>query len=173
MFDWLREMWKMRGLVRVRIVEKDKRAVPIEVTKFLNDRELLSPDPFVLSNIPARISPLDWVVREITYKPENKDTWNMPSETLMYRVGDCEDGAILTAAFMLARKDAPYYEILVNVFDTCGNGADHVAVTLRGKLMDWTRPDLHEVPATWKLSYCFNRKHSYTLKENADKWPKQ
>jgi len=151
----------MRGLVRVKIVEKDKRAVPIDVTKFMDIS--ISLRIWELGDI------LEYVGNNIRYVPDQgKEFWKFPAETLADKVGDCEDGAILTAALMLARNIAPYYEILVNVFDT-GAGF-HVAVTVDGRLMDWTRPTIYGVPPDWKLWYCFNRKHAYTTRENAEKW---
>lgn len=164
-FDWLREIVKMRGLKRVRIVETTKRAEPIDVTKFL---DLLG---IKLPEIPLTQSSLDWVQSHITYKSEEKDFWKFPNETLTDGFGDCEDGAILLGCLILARnKFIPYYEVLVNVYQT-PSGA-HVAVTLAGELWDWTNPSLKKVPDSWKLWYCFNRKHAYTTKENAKEWKK-
>jgi len=153
----------MRGLVRVRIVEKDKRAEPIDVTKFLDTSQITCDEAFSAEGIVETIADC------IQYVPDDKkDFWKFPIETIRDEIGDCEDGAILTAVSMLDRKIAPYYEILVNVFDT-GTGF-HAAVTLFGKLMDWTRPSIRNVPPDWKLYYCFNKKHAYTTWENALKW---
>jgi uncharacterized protein YneR len=179
MFDWLREIVKMRGLKRVVIIEKDKRASPIDVTKFLDLSKYL-PRKFMIE-FPLTQSSLDWVHSHITYKSEEKDFWKFPNETLADGYGDCEDGAILLACLLLKREfevDStghvrllPYYAVLVNVFDT--EAGFHVAVTVGDELRDWTNPTLKTVPDSWKLWYCFNRKHAYTLKENADKWRKR
>lgn len=178
-FDWLREIVKMRGLKRVRIVETTKRAEPIEVTKFLDFRKYLPRKTMI--EFPVTQSSLDWVAANITYKSEEKDFWKFPNETLDDGFGDCEDGAILLACLLLARKmeiDStsvwrliPYYKVLVNVFDT-GAGF-HVAVTVGDTLEDWTNPNLKRVPSDWKLWYCFNKKHAYTTKEHAKEWKKQ
>lgn len=163
MFDWLREIVKMRGLKRVRIVETTKRNEPIDVTKFLNFLGTKLP------NIPLTQSSLDWVQSHITYKSEEKDFWKFPNETLDDGFGDCEDGAILLACLVLARnKLIPYYEVLVNVFDT--PSGFHVAVIIDDEIQDWTNPSLKKVPFDWKLWYCFNRKHAYTTKEKAQAW---
>jgi hypothetical protein len=165
MFDWFREwlMMRKRGLVRVRIVETTKRVEPIDVTKFLNFLGTKLP------SIPLTQSSLDWVHNHITYRSEEKDFWKFSNETLADGFGDCEDGAILLACLILSRnKLIPYYEVLVNVYET----PQHVAVTLVGELCDWTNPSLKRVPSDWKLWYCFNRKRAYTTKENVAKWKK-
>jgi hypothetical protein len=165
MFDWFREwlMMRKRGLVRVRIVETTKRNEPIDVTKFLNFLGTKLP------NIPLTQSSLDWVHNHIVYKSEEKDFWKFPNETLTDGYGDCEDGAILLACLILARnKLIPYYEVLVNVYET----PQHVAVTLAGELCDWTNSNLKRVPSDWKFWYCFNKKHAYTTKRNVKLWKK-
>lgn len=166
----------MRGLKRVTIIEKDKRAVPMAVTKFLDFLKYLPRK--LMIEFPPNQSSLDWVHAHITYKSEEKDFWKFPNETLDDGFGDCEDGAILLACLLLARKmevdstgvwqSIPYYKVLVNVFDT-GAGF-HVAITFGDRLEDWTNPALEKVPPDWKLWYCFNKKHAYTTKENAKKW---
>lgn len=118
---------------------------------------------------PPKQSSLDWVSANIGYRPEEKDFWKFPNETIDDGFGDCEDGAILLACLILAHnKFIPYYELLVNVYETPSGG--HVAVTLAGELLDWANPSLKRVPSDWKLWYCFNRKHSYTTKEHAQEW---
>lgn len=175
MFDWLREMWKMRGFKCVVMIEKDKRGSPIDVTKFLDFPKIKLPV------IPVNMSCLKWVAANVKYQKEDKDYWKLASETLADGFGDCEDGAILLACLLLARKfevdstgvlkSLPYYQILVNVFDT-GAGF-HVAVTVGDTLEDWTNQALKKVPDLWRLWYCFNRKHAYTRKENVQLWPKR
>ena len=169
MFDWFREWMKMRarGLTRCRIVEFTKRAEPIDVTKFLDFSKYL-PRKTMLE-FPLKQSSWDWIRAHIYYKLEEKDFWKFPNETLTDGYGDCEDGAILLACLILARnKLIPYYEVLVNVYET----PQHVAVTLAGELCDWTNPSLKRVPSDWKLWYCFNKKHAYTTKEHVQEWKK-
>lgn len=166
MFDWLRErlmMW-YRGLIRVCIIETTKRPEPIEVTKFLGSS-------WTLPDIPFNQSSLDWVHEHISYKSEEKDFWKFPNETVADGFGDCEDGTILLASLILARnKLIPYYEVLVNVFDT--PAGFHVAVTVGVELQDWTNPSLKQIPSDWKLWYCFNKKHAYATKEHVQEWKK-
>jgi len=167
MFDWLREFWKMRGLKRVRIVETTKRAESIEVTKFLDFSKYL-PRNLMIEFSPTQTS-LNWVHTHITYKSEEKDFWKFPNETLDDGFGDCEDIAILLACLILARnKSIPYYEVLVNVFNTPA----HVVVTVGDELLDGTNPSLKEVPHDWKLWYCFNARNAYTTKEHVQEWKK-
>ena len=156
MFDWLREAWKMRGFVRVKIMK------PVDVTEFLNLSQIN-----LLVKVPLGLPSLNWVSQNIRFVSDaTKDVWNNADETLNVGCGDCEDGAILLACLILARnKLIPYYQILVNVYDT--PQGFHAAVTVYGELRDWTWPTLKTVPTDWKLKYCFNRKHSYASKEYA------
>jgi hypothetical protein len=114
---------------------------------------------------------LDWIHEHISYKSEDKDFWKFPNETVADGFGDCEDGTILLASLILARnKLIPYYEVLVNVFDT--PAGFHVAVTVGVELQDWTNPSLKQIPSDWKLWYCFNKKHAYATKEHVQEWKK-
>lgn len=168
MCDRLHEWLKMRklGLAQVQIIERTKRREPINVTAFLNESVNITLQP--------NQTPLDWAVTNIQYKPDwnkddrNKDYWNLPSETLTDKFGDCEDGAILLAN--MAQKTVPYYDVLVNVYDT--GDSYHVFVTVNGIVQDWTNPTLKTIPSDWKLWYCFNKKHAYTTRENAERWKK-
>jgi predicted transglutaminase-like cysteine proteinase len=170
MCNWFNEWLKMRklGLVQVQIIERTKRREPVNVVDFLN------------KSVSVELQPnqtlLEWIVANIQYKPDwnkddrNKDYWNFPDETLADKFGDCEDGAILLANMILTQKTIPYYDVLVNVYDT--SISYHVFVTLCDRVLDWTNPSLKTIPPNWKLWYCFNQKHAYTTKENARSWKK-
>jgi len=160
MFDWLREMWKMRGFVRVKIMK------PVDVTKFLNSWEFKLPE--ISSGYPS----LNWVNENIRFVSDAaKDVWKTANETLVDGFGDCEDGAILLACLILKRNTLiPYYQVLVNVYDT--PQGFHAAVTVNDELRDWTRPTLKKVPADWKLRYSFNRKYAYATREYVSTWKK-
>lgn len=158
----------MHALKRVVIVERDKRGSPIDVTKFLSSGFTMSRE---INSAAEIMSSLLWVANHIKYQREEKDFWKFADETIRDGFGDCEDGAILLASLVLAdNKLIPYYEVLVNVFDT--PAGYHIAVIVGNELQDWTSPNLKRVPSDWKLWYCFNRKHAYTTKEHVQEWKK-
>lgn len=103
---------------------------------------------------------LNWVNSHIAYVPETVDFWSYPDETVARRNGDCEDGAILLANLLL-QAGYPYYKILICVYGS------HVVVEFDGKIFDWTGAG---VPSGVPLWYCWNAKHAYTTKENANPW---
>jgi len=54
-----------------------------------------------------------WVMASITYVSDKKswdcrDAWQYPEETLLLRIGDCEDGAILIATMLILAGIAPW-----------------------------------------------------------------
>ncbi len=57
---------------------------------------------------------LKWVIKNIKYVLDNTkgqlEFWQFPFETLEYKSGDCEDGAILLANLMIM-KGIPYWKI--------------------------------------------------------------
>ena len=166
MCDCLRERWKMRSLVRVEIHETEKHAGIIDVRDFLSSFNAQPLIPIFSVN-PSDY--LNWVRNNITFVPEDSnDYWKFPEETLKDGFGDCEDGAILLAN-MLLQAGFPYWKVLVSIYET---PQFHVVVVYDTQLLDWVNPKLKEIPSTWRLWYCFNRKNAYTTKEHVKEWKK-
>lgn len=83
---------------------------------------------------------LNWVIRNIKYKSEEKEQWQFCDETLTRKAGDCEDGAILLANIML-KSGIPYWRIWLNAGDVQGGG--HAYLTYLAEknnqwyILDW------------------------------------
>lgn len=154
-WDRLKEYLKMHKYARVRIVEKAKRAEPVEVTSLIK--------PFSVEDV------FKWVCNNIKYRREAKDFWQLPSETLKRKRGDCEDGALLLASlFCSILPKSEWWRVFVAVYAKPA----HVVVVYRGMVYDWTQKQvfpLSKVP-DWRLWYMFNFRHAYTTKENVKKW---
>jgi len=148
-------------LYPAKIVETKKRPLPFDVTT------LFSSDPafaFAKSLTPQQL--LTWVIQNVKYKTESagQDNWQLANETLRWKTGDCEDGAILLANLLLARGE-PYWKILIAVYD------GHVCTYFDGEAYDWTGVRTNQ-PMLTGLLYCFNRSRAYTSLEHIQQWPR-
>jgi hypothetical protein len=78
---------------------------------------------------------LNWVKQNIHYTSESVDYWQSANETLTFKTGDCEDGAILLANMLLAVGISPMDVYLCVI-------TNHAFMLYReGKIMlklDWT-----------------------------------
>jgi hypothetical protein len=64
-------------------------------------------DSHYVDNLPGNIRSVEdarnWVIRNIIYERDINNIWQLPSETLRRRKGDCEDMALLAAFIMVKR----------------------------------------------------------------------
>jgi len=70
-----------------------------------------------------------WVINNIKYVGDaekgHKDFWQFGFETLYYKTGDCEDGAILLANMLLI-AGVPYWKVRLSVGDVTGGAHGYV-----------------------------------------------
>ena len=154
-FDRLRERWVMRKYKRVRVIEQGKRAEPFEPSRLIQ--------PLQVDDI------FKWVCSNIKYKPEGKDYWQTPLETLQRGAGDCEDGSILLASlFCSVLPKSERWRVFVAVFEKPA----HVVVVYRNRVFDWTNKTVKKVSqiSSWKLLYMFNFRSVYAPRRNVKKW---
>jgi predicted transglutaminase-like cysteine proteinase len=76
-----------------------------------------------------------WVSKNIRFVPDDRECWQMPSETASLLVGDCEDGAILLANMLLALGLEP--EKVKVVCGSLSSGVGHCVVEFDGVQLDW------------------------------------
>jgi len=154
-FDLLSELWSMRKYKRVKIVEKNKRAEPFNVTTLIQ--------PFTVDMV------FQLLCDSVKYEMETEDYWQTPTETLKRGLGDCEDGAILLASlFLSVLPKREWWRVFVYIFEKPA----HAVVVYRGKVYDWMQKrvfPLREI-AHWKLWYMFNYRHAYAPRRNVKKW---
>lgn len=101
-----------------RQVPKVNKNISIDVKNFfmLNDANVIEVSNEIISSIDDEIAfeCLEWVIKNIKYVTDNTkgftEYWQFPFETLHYRTGDCEDGAIFLANLMIM-KGVPYWKI--------------------------------------------------------------
>lgn len=113
-------------------------------------REFIQPDNPDIIAIYSEIGPdvlgcLDWVCRNISYRPDIGEWWSFPSETIERGTGDCEDSSILTCS--LLRNFA-------NAYVTLGSyqGYGHAWCQLNGQILEtsYTRAQ----PVSDPQDYC-------------------
>jgi hypothetical protein len=73
---------------------------------------------------------LKWVRKNFKYVSDKEvvnmqEFWMFPFESLYYKKGDCDDGAILLANLMMAAK-VPYWRVRLNAGDVKGGGHCYV-----------------------------------------------
>jgi transglutaminase-like putative cysteine protease len=159
MWDWLREIWYMRGrnMVKCRVVERQKRDVPFDVCALFQG----------WSDTSGQRDPEYWaqyVHAHVRYVPDDTgDKWQTADETLMLGEGDCEDGAILLANYFVA-AGLPWWKVLICVYDK------HVVVEYDGQKFDWTAPNDREMFPQEQLWYAFNARHAWVPRERANQW---
>ena len=123
---------------------------------------------------------LEWVINFISYVPDKENTglnefWFMPQETLMTRRGDCDDGSILLANFMLS-VGIPYWKIRIVASDTIAGGHCWVSYYFEEKnrwvTLDWcffpvnhsikARPDYKNDKNYGNIWFSFNEKCAFS-----------
>ena len=126
-----------------------------------------------------------WVRQNINYVSDQynegyNEYWQFPYETLLYRMGDCEDGAILMANLALA-AGVPYWRVRINAGDVeyGGSVAGHAWMTYcretdnKFVIIDWCYyPDINtpvKDKPYWKdvsmyktIWFSFNKKYAFS-----------
>lgn len=129
------------------------KRIPADPRIYFNPTDSLLPIISGKSNDEIAIRCHNWVIYNIIYKAEDKETWQFPFETLHRRAGDCEDGAIVMANMML-KAGIPYWRIRLNAGSVQGGG--HAYVTYLAEDGIW-----------YVLDWCYWPKESQNLKK---KW---
>ena len=109
--------------------------IKIDVRQFLNIHNFSYPTIKSESDDDIALNALVWVIKNIKYVPDSNkykqsEYWAFPYETLNYKVGDCEDGALLLYCIM-RKNGIPAWKIRVSAGWVVNNGKDegHAYVT--------------------------------------------
>lgn len=118
-----------------RVVPTTRKNIGMDVRNFFNeyDSEVRKVVDRLwlkrLSDDDKALKCLLWVIGNVKYvgdgKKGHKDFWQFGFETLHYKTGDCEDGAILLAN-MLMMAGVPYWKIRLSVGDVKGGAHGYV-----------------------------------------------
>ena len=103
----------------------------------------------------------DWVCKNIAYRHDIGEFWQMPSETIASRQGDCEDSSILLTSLLRTFSNA--YTILGSY-----GGSGHAWVSTRGgQVLETTYDRAAPVadPGSYR-AYCF-----FNDREVIELWP--
>lgn len=133
-----------------RVVPKTKNRVKIDVRNFFNEydseiRKIVEKLRMVrLSDDGKALKCLLWVIKNIKYVGDrdkgHKDFWQFGFETLHYRTGDCEDGAILLANMLLI-AGVPYWKIRLSIGNVTGGAHGYLTYYCVEKdkwvVLDW------------------------------------
>lgn len=107
-----------------------KKNVELDVRNFfmLNDakvKEIANSIPTEETDDLNALACLKWVLSNIKYVSDDTkgslEFWQFPYETLHYKNGDCEDGAILLANLMIM-KGIPYWKVRLSAGNVKGGG---------------------------------------------------
>ena len=104
-------------------------------------REFVQPDNTLVINQAAgdAWSCLDWVCRNISYRHDFGEFWQLPRETLVRGQGDCEDSSILLASMI--RRFTNAYVVLGSY-----QGLGHAWVAKEGEILEATYTEAIAVP---------------------------
>lgn len=176
-----------------RQVPKTKKNIEIDVRNFyhLNDarlKEIAAEIPTGESHDETALECLKWVMDNITYVGDKTkgypEFWQFPFETLYYKTGDCEDGAILLANLMQL-KGIPYWKIRLNAGAVKGGGHAYLVYFCESLekwvILDWcywpnklqikdrkeysTEKNYGSVWFSWNSKYCFSKGLNAEAKE--------
>lgn len=185
--DPLATYWNNR-VEKAEVLYAARDDIAMDVRQFINPGDATLPKLTGDNNDEIAETIRTWVQRKIRYtlsrEKEQGEFWSYAWETLHYRNGDCEDGAILMMNMML-NSGIPYWRIRLNAGDVKGGG--HAYITyLREKdnkwyVLDWCYwPNLsanYGLPwdkaeknyfgiwFSWNQKYAF-RKNNYELPED-------
>lgn len=177
-----------------RFVPNSTETVAIDVRNFLNEHDSavkkISDGLLIsrLSDDEKALSCLLWIIDNIKYVSDSqkgkKDYWQFVFETLYYKTGDCEDGAILLANLMMA-SGIPYWKIRLSVGDVKAGAHGYVVYYCELKdrwvILDWCyevnkskiseRKDYKEEADYLTVWFSWNSKYSFSkgLNDKAEK----
>ena len=121
---------------------------------------------------------LIWIIKNIKYVKDktkgHNEFWQFPFETLYYKTGDCEDGAILLANLMIT-KNIPYWKIRLSAGNVVGGGHAYLTYyceeTYKWVVLDWCyypnylkinkRKDYKDEKKYGSVWFSWNEKYSY------------
>jgi len=133
-----------------RFVPTTTNAVKIDVRDFFNEynsevRKIVESLKLGrMSDDEKALECLLWVVKNIKYVGDSdkghKDFWQFAFETLFYKTGDCEDGAILLANMLLS-AGVSYWKVRLSVGDVTGGAHGYLTyyceVSDKWVVLDW------------------------------------
>ena len=128
---------------------------------------------------------LSWVIDNIKYVLDTTkgatEYWQFSYETLKFKTGDCEDGAILLANLMIS-KGIPYWKIRLTAGSVKGGGHAYLVYFCvaeeRWVILDWcywpnklpinTRKDYKDEDNYYGVWFSWNTKYAYSKGLNTD-----
>lgn len=137
-------LWRARSVAQRAYHLDGQYLVSVRYGQWHDLREFITPeDPAVLEAY-SQIGPdawgcLDWVCRNVSYRPDIGELWQFSSETIARASGDCDDSSILACS--LLRNFTNAYVVLGSYL-----GYGHAWCQLGGQILETTYTSARPVP---------------------------